>query len=187
MEEGTTGALEHRRRINPRPSALTRSGGASRPAERPVAGARPSSVCGRPQGCKKILERAERVVEVLPCVRPVDAAVHTPLARMEFEGQVQFAFPRLRRFGTCWFSWPRLVDVAPYLLLTFLRPRRLRPERLLCRGGRSSVGSPVRHQRPDDPRHLVGQRDHHEHARLARQHARQPAVGDAGRSRGPRR
>ena len=45
-----------------------------------------------------------RVVEVLPCVRPTDAAICTPLACMEFAGQVHVAFARSRRFGHCWFS-----------------------------------------------------------------------------------
>ena len=63
------------------------------------------SVCGRPEGSKKI-EGAERVVEVLPCVRPVDAAVHTPLAHMEFEDQVQVGFARSKRSGHFCFPDP---------------------------------------------------------------------------------
>ena len=36
-------------------------------------------------------------VQVLPCVRPVDAAVHTPLACMEIADRVQTAQARSRR------------------------------------------------------------------------------------------
>ncbi len=35
------------------------------------------SVCGRPSGCKRFFERLLRRVQVLPCVRPTDAAIIT--------------------------------------------------------------------------------------------------------------
>lgn len=38
----------------------------------------------------------------------------------------------------------------------------------------------MRHQRPDGSRHLVGQRDGDQHARLTRQHAGQPRSGFVG-------
>ena len=53
-----------------------------------------ASVCGRPSRCKRNLRWAGRVVEVLPCVRPVGAAVHKPLGYMEFAERAQFAFAR---------------------------------------------------------------------------------------------
>jgi len=57
-----------------------------------------------PLEARRILRGIVGIVEVLPCVRPTDAAVCTPLACMEFEGQVQVAMARSRRFGHRWFS-----------------------------------------------------------------------------------
>jgi hypothetical protein len=54
-------------------------------------------------------------VQVLPCVRPVDAAISRLLACMEIADRVQIAFARSRRLAIHWFSRPRLLTVAPYL------------------------------------------------------------------------
>lgn len=49
-----------------------------------------NGVCGRPFGCKWFFDQLARS-QVLSCVRPVDAAVHTPLACMEIADRVQLA------------------------------------------------------------------------------------------------
>ena len=97
---------------------------------------------------------------------------------MEFADRVHVAFARSRRSDISGFPGPVSPTVAPYPLLTFLRLRQPQAPRALRRRCRSSVDPAVRHQRPDDPRHLVGQRDRDQHARLPGQHARQP--GSAG-------
>jgi hypothetical protein len=63
-------------------------------------------VCGRPVRCKKFFE-VLRVVEVLTCVRPTDAAFPTPLASMEYADQVQIVSAGCKRPS------PFLVFLAP--------------------------------------------------------------------------
>jgi len=45
-----------------------------------------SIVCGRPVGCKGFFARIRQCGQALSCVRPRDAAVHLPRARMEVRG-----------------------------------------------------------------------------------------------------
>ena len=78
-----------------------------------------------------------------------------------------------------WFSRSRLVDRLP---LPVLRPGRI-PDgypRFATLSGGFERGSPVdlllRHQRPDDTRHPVGQRHCDKHPRLARQHPGEPRI-----------
>src|SRR4029079_11992337 len=72
--------------------------------------------------------------------------------------------------------WVHLVLPAPSRRLlrhTLLRPTTPAttsgPPGLRSGGDRSSVVFLLYKQRPDDPRHLVGERDGHQHARLASQ------------------
>nr|BAH90374.1 hypothetical protein [uncultured bacterium] len=99
------------------------------------------------------------------------AAIVMPRARMVFADQV----PNQRRVlaGTLLqagssdpVSRPlRQTSPCP---LPLRRPRDLDG---LHRCGRSPVDVTVSHQSPDDARHLVRQRDPHQHRRLARQHS----------------
>ena len=74
------------------------------------------------------------------------------------------------------FPDPVSIDRLP---LPFLRPARVPdsypPGRLSGDGG-SPVTLLLRHQRPDDARHPVGQRHGDQHARLARQHPGEPRI-----------
>src|SRR5579871_4897057 len=45
-----------------------------------------SIVCGRPVGCKRFLAGRRQCGQARSCVRPRDAAVHLPRARMEVRG-----------------------------------------------------------------------------------------------------
>src|SRR5215218_464395 len=102
---------------------------------------------------------------------------------MEIADRVQTALTRPKRPDiSLVFPTPSLT-VAPYLSSDL--PASLTPQagRLGCHG-RSSVRPAVRHQRPDDPRHFVGQRHGHQHARLAREHAGEPGAGPSVVTRG---
>ena len=81
-------------------------------------------------------------------------------------------------FAENWFSRSRLVDRLP---LPVLRPARIPgyPRSATLSGGferGSPVDLPLRHQRPDDARHPVGQRHRDDHPRLARQHPGEPRI-----------
>ena len=74
------------------------------------------------------------------------------------------------------FPDPVSIDRLP---LPFLRPARVPdsyPPGRLSGGGGSPVTLLLRHQRPDDARHPVGQRHRDQHARLARQHPGKPRI-----------
>ena len=76
-----------------------------------------------PLRMQEVFRGAGAQVQVLPCVRPVGAAVHTPLACMEFADRVQNAFARSRRLDTFpGFPSPVSLTVAPYLSLDLPAP-----------------------------------------------------------------
>jgi hypothetical protein len=87
-----------------------------------------------------------------------------------------------RLFARPWLADPDLLDHVPIRFVALLTSRQLAaavasPSADCCR--RFPVVSFVRDHRPDRARHLVGESDGNEHARLARQHAGQPRAGRA--------
>jgi len=68
------------------------------------------SVCGRPFGCKRFFEKQVRRFRCFRVSGLFVAAVHTPLARMEFADRVHHALARSWRSDVDWFSRPRLTD-----------------------------------------------------------------------------
>ena len=82
-----------------------------------------------------------------------------------------------RHVALGWFSRPRLMTVCPYPRPTRSCVQRRGPVAAFLGGtDRYAVGVVLRHQRPGDARHPVGQRHGNQHARLARQHPGQPRV-----------
>lgn len=75
-----------------------------------------------------------------------------------------------------WFSQSRLTTVALYSPLPSSAPRSSRLSVSLPRCSRSSVNFFVRHEHPNNSRHLVRQRYPHRHRWLAQQHPSQPSA-----------
>ena len=146
----------------------------------PQTGGQFSTCVDAPVDASGFFGRLGKFGQVLSCVRPLDAARHTPRALMEMRGPGPNRLSELesspRKAG---FSRSRLVDRLP---LPVLRPARIPdsyPRFAILSGGferGSPVDLPLRRQRPDDARHPVGQRHRDKHPRLARQHPGQPGV-----------
>ena len=71
-----------------------------------------------PVDASSFFSRLSKLGQVLSCVRPLDAARHTPRALMEMRGPGPNRLPELESspFG-CWFSRSRLVDRLPLPVL----------------------------------------------------------------------
>ena len=99
-----------------------------------------------------------------------DAAVVVPRARMVFEDRIQIKAACSEAL-CCTLVFPiPSHDYCAKLLVPSYAPTSSRLTNALRRRSRSLVDATPDHQGPDDPRHLVGQRDPHQHRRLARQH-----------------
>lgn len=138
-------------------------------------GAELNAICGRPFGCKRYFRVCWHVVGCCH-LSGLDEQRHSCGPVWEFADRIHFSFARLGSAlpfpGS---SGPVSPTVVPYPPSTAYVPDA--SDRLLSLRrdrGRSSVTFVLGEQRPDHPRHLVGERDRDEHARLARQHPLQP-------------
>ena len=124
----------------------------------------------RKRACEAILARHR----VLTCIRP---QLRPPSCRgPEWCSKIgSRSKPRARRHSVApWFFRSHLTTIAPSCSLPSYAPTSSRLTDGLRRRSRSLVDATPGHQSPDDPRHLVRQRDPHQHRRLARQHPAQP-------------
>ena len=105
------------------------------------------------------------------------AACHSPRARMEMRGSGPNRLLELESspFGPG-FPDPVSMTVCPYIVLrpAHIPPGAIRAPARLGDRRRFPVDFLVRHQRPGDARHPIGQRHCNQHTRLARQHPGQP-------------
>ena len=125
------------------------------------------NICNRPER-KGDFGADFGACRVLTYVRPHDAALQLPRARMVFADQVQIKAACSKAL-CCGLVFPiPSHDRCAKLLLALFRSDASRLTVGLCRRSRSPVIFALDHQRPDNARHLVGQRDADQHRRFAR-------------------
>ena len=131
---------------------------------------------GRPHGSKKNLSTGAAHSRVLTCIRPLLRRVSCRRPVWEFADQIQNNLARSRRSSMIWFFRSRLCDRCA---IPSVRPSyavdSLAISPALCGSrDRSSINSTMGEQRPNYPRHFVGQRHSNQHWRLAAQHPIEP-------------
>ena len=133
-------------------------------------------MCGWPPRCKGFVGGFD--AGSAACMCPAYDLRPQPLALMRSADRVLSKMTRSRRFQVSWVSRSRRSTVAsspPSAPMHHYRQLRLKPAGFLC----GSIDLAARQQRPNDPRHLVGERHGGELHRLASNQPSDPAFRKA--------